>query len=375
MSGLTVGDLEAAGVYDPGAPDATERLNALRLVEARGATLSDIVAAHRENRLTRLAAELLFLPRAPTRLTLDEVAQRAGVTAEQARAIWRGSGFPDVAPDDRRFSDAEVRMVQAITAGAALFGEAAAMQLLRVVGSSMARIADATVSTFVTTIGAEAIAADPTTNALSDANEAAAAMMPQLVDALDTLLRQHLVHVARPNISGVATSGYELMDMAVGFVDIVDSAALAQQLSLDEVGRTVARFEAIASDRVLDHGGRVVKFIGDEVMFCAATPADGCRIALDVVEAFPVGGELPGVRAGLAFGEAMVRDADCFGPIVNLAARVTKFARPGSVVVSDAVAVAPAEDLVFTALAPARLKGFVEPVALFEATRRDQRAT
>ncbi|HEX5615409.1 MAG TPA: hypothetical protein VFZ83_09675, partial [Acidimicrobiia bacterium] len=66
----------------------------------------------------------------------------------------------------------------------------------------------------------------------------------------------------------------------------------------------------------------------------------------------------------------MVRDADCFGPVVNLAARAAKVARPGAVVVSESIAHTPADDLAFTPLPTTRLKGFDAPVPLFEVARQ-----
>jgi class 3 adenylate cyclase len=364
----SVDDLRAAGLYDPAAPDAHVQLNVLRLISARGGTIEQMVAAAESGRLSRLAVELLFLPRSG-RATLAEVADAAGIPAERMRALWRAAGFPDVADDDRRFTPAEVDVVRTFEAGAALFGEAAAMQLLRVVGSAMARIADATVSTFVTTVGAAAMAADPESRALEEANSSAAALVPQLQEVMDALLRQHLVQAARPNITGVAPAGYEVMPLAVGFVDIVGSAALAQHVALDELGAAVAAFERGAADEIVAAGGRVVKFIGDEVMFSVPSARAGCEIADAIVRCFVDDAVLPGVRGGVAHGDVMMRDADCFGPVVNLAARAVKVARPGTVVVSGAArdaADAEGVDLAFTPLPAATLKGFDAPVPLYE---------
>jgi class 3 adenylate cyclase len=361
-------DLGAAGLYDPSAPDAHVQLNVLRLIAARGGTLDQMVAADREGRLSRLAVELLFLPRSG-RSTLAQTASAAGIPVERMRALWRAAGFPDVADDDRRFTAAELDVVRTFEAGAELFGEAAAMQLLRVVGSAMARIADATVSTFVTTVGAAAMAADPESRALEEANSAAAALVPQLQEVMDALLRQHLVQAARPNITGVAPAGYEVMPLAVGFVDIVGSAALAQQVALDELGAAVAEFERGAADEIVAAGGRVVKFIGDEVMFSVPSARAGCEIADAIVRCFVDDAVLPGVRGGVAHGDVMMRDAECFGPVVNLAARAVKVARPGTVVVSGAArdaAHAEGADLAFEPLPATTLKGFDAPVALYE---------
>ncbi|HWC69271.1 MAG TPA: adenylate cyclase regulatory domain-containing protein, partial [Acidimicrobiales bacterium] len=265
MSPLDVERLVAAGLYDPGAPDASERLNLLRLLEARGGTIEQMVRANEAGRLSRLAAELLVVA-GQDRYTAAEVAARAGVGVDRFIELWRAAGFADPEPDDVRFTEAEVELVRTFEAAAGLFGEAATMQLLRVVGASVSRVADAAVSTFITTLGASAMAADPVTGALAEANLAAAALFPQLSAAMDGLLRHHLVDAARPNVTGVS-SGFETVTATVGFVDVVGSTGLATHLPLGDIGRAIASFEEHAANAVAASGGRVVKFIGDEVMF------------------------------------------------------------------------------------------------------------
>ena len=369
-------DLEAAGLYDATAPDAAERLNLLRIIAARGGTVEEMVAADRAGRLHRLPGELLFL-RGRERYTMDQVAKRAGVDVSVVRALWRTAGFAEVPPDDARLTDAEVQFVDVIAAASALFGEPAAMQLLRVVGASTARVADAVVSTFVTTVGASAVAADPESDALEEANTSAVEMFEQLLVVIDGLLRQHLVNSARPNVSG-EVSLFETRTMAVGFVDVVGSTAFANVVPLVEIGRAISAFERLAADTVTSGNGHVVKFIGDEVMFRADDPGAACEIALSIVAGLDdhavLADVLSDVRGAVAFGDVLVRDGDCFGPIVNLASRLCKFgARPGTVVVDEALRDAAARTsrprLAFVELPPHELKGFGEKVCFYEARR------
>jgi class 3 adenylate cyclase len=210
--------------------------------------------------------------------------------------LWRAAGFADPAPDDARFTEAEVELVRTFEAAAGQFGEAATMQLLRVVGASVSRVADAAVSTFITTLGVSAMAADPVTGALAEANLAAAALFPQLSAAMDGLLRHHLVDAARPNVTGVS-SGFETVT-TVGFVDVVGSTGLATHLPLGDIGRAIASFEEHAANAVAASGGRVVKFIGDEVMFRVHDPAAACHVALTIVARFSDDEVLPGARRG-----------------------------------------------------------------------------
>ncbi|MGH9025265.1 MAG: adenylate/guanylate cyclase domain-containing protein, partial [Acidimicrobiia bacterium] len=93
----------------------------------------------------------------------------------------------------------------------------------------------------------------------------------------------------------------------------------------------------LAYDTVVVGGGRFVKNIGDAVMFVADDTASAADIALRLAEASSGDEVLPEARAGLAAGPLLARDGDFYGPVVNLASRLTERARPGSVLVSAEV--------------------------------------
>jgi adenylate cyclase len=85
-------------------------------------------------------------------------------------------------------------------------------------------------------------------------------------------------------------------------------------------------------------GGRVVKLIGDAVLFTAPDAESACRIALEMAEACERHPLLPMVHIGLAEGDVMRRGGDVYGPVVNLAARLVEHATPGQVLMTEAVA-------------------------------------
>jgi adenylate cyclase len=108
----------------------------------------------------------------------------------------------------------------------------------------------------------------------------------------------------------------------------------------------------------LDGRSRLVKTIGDEVMFMAVAPVEACRTALNLVAALREA-ELPELRVGLAHGRVIALDGDLYGPVVNLAARLIHQSAPGQILADPAlVAASRGTDLQFAALEPRRLAGF-----------------
>jgi adenylate cyclase len=130
----------------------------------------------------------------------------------------------------------------------------------------------------------------------------------------------------------------------------------------------IERFEDAAYDIAAARDGRVVKLIGDEVMFVARDAASACDIALTLVERF-AGDPSVTPRGGLAIGELLLRGGDYYGPIVNLAARVADLAVPGELLVTLEVAAAAGPAFRFEPAGKRMLRGFEEPVALHALAR------
>jgi adenylate cyclase len=158
--------------------------------------------------------------------------------------------------------------------------------------------------------------------------------------------------------------------LTVGFADMVGFTALSQQLSATDLAELVDRFEAVAHDTVVVGGGRVVKMIGDEVMFVTDHPYQATLIALGLVDAYADDELLSDVRVGLATGNVLARDGDYFGSVVNRASRIVNIADAGTVLVSDEVAgvLADHPDVRCDPLKPRELKD-IGRVQLFATTR------
>ena len=117
-----------------------------------------------------------------------------------------------------------------------------------------------------------------------------------------------------------------LPELTVGFVDLVGYTALSQELDGAELNALVARFEGVTYDTVAQLGGRLVKTIGDEVMFVAEEPEVALQIALELTDRTRQDEVLPRARAGMACGPALAREGDYYGAVVNLAHRLVEIA-------------------------------------------------
>ena len=353
-------ELEQAGLYVPDGPHAAERLALLHYLVQRSATLDDLLEYREE--LPALAMVVALRHGDP--LTVDDMARRSGVDRDQVVRIVRACGFTEPGPDERAFSDGMARLCALVPSAVDLFGDEAVFQLLRVMGASSIRMADALVSSFLANVEPTVRDGDLVGLELAKANVAAVELFPEVVSGLDTLLRQHLVQLRRS--SSGHDGGYETRDLCVGFIDLVDSTVLARDVPMDELGDLLSEFERLASDTVTAGGGRGVKLIGDEVLYTTDDPTAAARIALEVTGRLHDHPQLPEVRAGVVSGRVMLRDGDVFGPVVHLAARVVKVGAPGDVIASAGLA--GDADVPSVPLGPRDVRGF-GPVDLFKLVR------
>ena len=254
IGSISVEQLVAAGLYDPGGPGASDRLDALRLLIEHGATIEDLEAA--EGDYGMLAARLALLPPG-RRLSRTELAAKAGVASELVERLWRAAGFPDPGPEEPMAADEHVALFETFAAATALFGEEPVFRLVRVIGAAMARVADAIVSSFNVNV-APGAAADASGLAIVRANLDSLAFLPMLNSTMDQLLRLHLVAASRPG-SPSLQAGYEAQQLTIGFADLVASTVLAAELSGRELGEAFETFQDQASDLILKHQGRAIR--------------------------------------------------------------------------------------------------------------------
>lgn len=273
--------------------------------------------------------EELVLGEAP-HLTRVQVAQRAGVPLEIARELWRLLGFAEQDDDDVAFTEADVqalRYTRDLMKLGVLSPERQAA-LVRTWGRSFARLAEWQ-TRLLTDVALEHD--DPVEQVVSLTGE----VLPRLETLQAYVWRQHLAKASRRMLT-TESPGSDVTRLAVAFVDIVGFTSRSKELTDAELVAWIEFFEAECSACVHEHGGRVIKNIGDEVLFVAEDVAATADAALMLTtRGADHDDEFPSVRAGVAYGEVVARLGDVLGPTVNVASRLTSIARPGTVLVDD----------------------------------------
>jgi len=305
------------------------------------------------------------------RRTREEAAAAAGIEPERVDRIWRAAGLPNADPGTPYFSDLDVEILRAFAVGSELFGEEAVSRFTRVMGTSLASIAEAALTMSVANLsGPMALAgADEATVTLATARARAA--LDLVPSVLEGLFPHHVEMAGRRFALSRPEGALRTVKLAVAFLDLVGFTERSGSLTTDELATAVADFETLAAGITAAHGTRLVKMIGDEVMYVATDVVVAAEIALELRDAVARHPVLTGLRGGLVFGEVVSQDGDYYGPLVNLASRIVGHAAPGQILASAAVADALAAQraIVTRSVGERDAKGFEDPVAVFAVQR------
>ena len=277
----------------------------------------------------------------PASMGRREVSRGAGVSVRSARKFWHAMGFPIVQEGDAMFTEADL---QALSRVARLvredeFSEDFALSMTRAIARTMDRLAAWQAQLVLEEVAEQRHGDDDVSEdeARGD-SEAAAAWLASLTDELEPLLLYVWRRQMTATISRLLTVEEDAGRMSViGFADLVNFTSVVRRLTERDLARLVQRFEDLCTDVVTAHGGRVVKTVGDEVLFQTFEVAPAAAIALDLVEAMTEDDLLPEARVGMAHGPVVRRLGDVFGTTVNRASRLTAVAPPGGVYVDDAM--------------------------------------
>lgn len=350
------------GLYDPSAPNAAERRELLAFLVAEGCTIEEMQLAHARGRLYGLAGDRRIRPLVGL-LSLRDAAVRLESDPAVLRRVWRTLGLPDNGVDAPLLTEADVEALGTYLEVRAFLGEDIALGVSRVVGAALARITEAEASAM--RVGMDSVNLDVTGDEVTTAKAYAAvtSLVPRLGQMLDTLHRQHL-EATRVHFEGIGDEHSErtAFRCGVGFADLSGFTRLSQQLPLGSLSQVLSVFEETAMETVHGRGGRVVKFLGDAVMWVSAEADDLVRIAFDLVTHPRAAAGGIEVRAGIAFGSVLAQDGDYFGTPVNLASRLLSVAEAGQVLAAGELVPVLGSTVLAVPGVPQVFRGFDDPV-------------
>lgn len=324
----------ASGTGAESSHDGTEDLEDLdEVVELR-----DLVAAHDGDvaaanatedpyELAALAFDALLVP-GSDRYTIDDVAELAGVDRAATLRLWRAMGFPDPPEGERLAGDHDVEALQlAVEQMVDHPGLDNGVRQTRILSAALARVTELWVDELRTALDAGL-----------PVRTAAQYAVPMFdVERSGKLLtyvhRRLLAAGLRRELTSRSVGA--TVERAVAFADIVGFTTLTEELDTGELSHLIETFEALAYDTVAEHGGRVVKTIGDEVLYTCDDPLTVVTIAESMLSISSACG-LPELRVGAELGVAVWYEGDLYGPAVNRASRIVEGARPGSLAASRA---------------------------------------
>jgi adenylate cyclase len=273
---------------------------------------------------------------APRAFTREDVADAAGTDVEAARALWRGMGFPDVG-EVRAFTSQDVEGLRTVVdlVSEGVLDEAAAVDVARALGQTGSRLAEWQVGTFARRL---------VERGTVDVTDGAAGRTDALYDEVERCCRAGAPRgalVAPPpgcgRGAGAGRGGGHRRprrrDHGAAHGGVRRPRGLHPADAAAHRGRAgglVERFEAVSADVVAMTGARLVKTLGDEVLFVAESPGQAVETALRLHAAHADDDEVPELRIGLATGEVVSRMGDVFGTTVNRAARLTSLASAGA---------------------------------------------
>ncbi|WP_426303411.1 adenylate/guanylate cyclase domain-containing protein [Arthrobacter sp. R-11] len=316
------------------------------------------------------------------KLRRREVAAAAGVSVLSARKLWRALGFPNFGDEDVAFTEQDLTALSTILdlVRAGKLTEEAAISVTRAIGQMTDRMVVWQVEALIEDMVVQQGIPDAV------ARKQLVSELPNLLDAMEEILvyswrRQMNAGVQRLAVRAEAglrasEAGREgdeddaplPLARAVGFADLVSYTSLSRRMNEKTLAQLVQRFENKCAEIISIGGGRLVKTVGDEVLYIAETPAAGAEISLALARAFSEDEILPQARVAMVWGRILSRLGDIYGPTVNLAARLTALAEPGTVLVDQTTAAALGQDdrFVLDPQATENVRGFGEitPVLL-----------
>lgn len=302
--------------------------------------------------------------------TADRLCATTGIDLDDARRLWRSLGFPELDPEAVIFTDQDATALGLVKLAAerGMVDMDTAVNLTRALGQTMSRLADWNIATLSPKLETGDTGDGLAARRLDEAWRLISEMGGTFEELLLYAWRRHLA-AAVARVAMLSDSGDEAdtRHVTVGFADIVAFTALSNEIGEDRVGDLVEIFESRCQDVVSALGGRVIKSLGDSVLFVVDDAVRALDIADGIIGVIGRDPRMPDIRIGLASGPVAMRLGDVFGPPVNMAARLTGVARRNRMIIDESTAsLLPPEQFEVRRLPARPLRGFglVEPIAV-----------
>jgi adenylate cyclase len=263
------------------------------------------------------------------RYTWTELMTETRMDPPLAARLWRSMGFAEIDEDEVAFTDADrdaLRQVDRVRAVGLLPADIE-IAATRTLGQAMGALADWQVQVLhqLVPVNETEIDEDQIQSAVDQ-------LLPLLETMQNYIWRRHLA-TAAGRLMTERPDGSHTRTLVVGFADMVEFTRTTRELPPFALLDLVDRFQAVAADLVATHHGRVVKTVGDEVLFITEQPAAAAAIALGLIEQLADIESLPDLRIGMALGPVLTRFGDVYGEVVNIASRLTTHAKPGRILI------------------------------------------
>jgi adenylate cyclase len=377
--------LVGLGILKPGsgeafAPGDVRRARWVQSFERAGVPLGGIATAVREGALTFSYLDATAFDRfsGVSRTTFRELSERTGVPMDLLLVVREAHGLAEPAPEDHVRED-ELAAVPAIELQLSLGIRPEMIErLLRAYGDGLRRIVETETDWYRTEIQLPLVEGGMTeAQMLSAQADVGSRISPLLEKVLLSIYHGQQEHAWNKSAVEDVEAALERAGLyrrvrrppAVSFLDLTGYTRMTEERGDEAAAELATRLATLVRGSSREHGGQPVKWLGDGVMFYFPAPGDGVMAALDMVEGVAAEA-LPPARVGIHAGPVVFQEGDYFGRTVNVAARITEYARPGEVLVSqEVVDAADLDGVASTAIGRIELKGVSEPLSLYSVRR------
>jgi class 3 adenylate cyclase len=379
--------LVEAGILTPGTGDAFSpgdvlRARWVRTLEAAGVPFDGMAAAVRDGALSFSFLDAAAFDRFPelSGTTFSELSERTGVPFELLKVVREAVGFAEPAPEDHVRED-ELSVVAAVELQLSNgFRPVVIERWLRVCGDSLRRVAETETDFWLTEVEAPLMEGGMTEREMMDAQADLGSQMAPLIEhALMAIYHGQQEHAWSKNHVEHVEGALERAGLhsrlhhppAMCFLDITGYTRLTEERGDEAAADLALSLDTLVRRFAYEHGGQPVKWLGDGVMFYFPDPGPGVVAALAMVEGVS-NQALPPAHVGIHAGPVIFQEGDYFGRTVNIAARISEYARPGEVLASqEVVDAAHGAPVAFSEIGPVELKGVSGTLQLHAARRPD----